>query len=154
MKIQDVGEFAQKSGCCVLIGEYRGFLAEKIRFVDKKDGKAKSFVSVVHLVELGADGRPVGAPSVLASTGGTPTAVGLDCRDDGCRILIALSRAGSAELRVAEWARGKPTALARLLSLPSPAPLGIAPALGGRELILADRVGSEGRVRRMLIDWK
>lgn len=57
MKIQDVGEFAQKSGCCVLIGEYRGFLAEKIRFVDKKDGKAKSFVSVVHLVELGADGR-------------------------------------------------------------------------------------------------
>ena len=108
----------------------------------------------VQVVELGADGRPVGAPSVLASTGGTPTAVGLDCRDDGCRILIALSRAGSAELRVAEWARGKPTALARLLSLPSPAPLGIAPALGGRELILADRVGSEGRVRRMLIDWK
>lgn len=108
----------------------------------------------VQIVELGADGRPVGAPSVLPTTGATPTALALDCREDGCRLLIAASRGGATELRVAEWARGKSTPLTRLLGLPSPPPVGIAPALAGRELIVADRVGNEGRVRRMLIDWK
>jgi hypothetical protein len=57
MKLTQVGEFMVANGVCALIGEYRGFLADKVSFVDKKDGRAKSFVSVYHLIEVGDGGK-------------------------------------------------------------------------------------------------
>jgi len=35
------------------IGEYRGSMVEKVQWVDKKDGKAHSFISVTHQFEFG-----------------------------------------------------------------------------------------------------
>jgi hypothetical protein len=40
------------------------------------------------------------------------------------------------------------------MSLSSAVPPTISPALLGREVLIADRAGSEGRLRRLLVDWK
>lgn len=104
-------------------------------------------------VELGADGRPVGSSAPLA-TRGSPTTLALECGDERCRLLMTLSRDGAQELWVSELAQGKASAPVRLLGLTSPAPLGIAPGISGREVLVADRVAGEGRTRRLLVEWK
>lgn len=102
------------------------------------------------IVEIAADGAPAESSSAVELPG-PPSALALDCRDDRCRVLVALQRGGASELWVAEWPRGKAV---RLMSLSSPAPLTIAPGFFGREALLADGDRSQGRARRVLIDWK
>lgn len=53
MKELELSEAIRAAGPC-LIGEHRGSLVELVEFVDKKDGKAKSFVKATHLFEFGS----------------------------------------------------------------------------------------------------
>lgn len=106
----------------------------------------------VRVVELGADGRPIGSSSALGVSG--PSAVTVDCEGELCRVAVLAQRDGGPELWAAEWSGGKAGSPVRLLNLTSPAPLTIAPGFVGREILLGDRAGAEGRARRVLVDWK
>lgn len=55
MKTTDLWKIVQGIGPC-FIGEYRGSLLEKVRWVDKTDGKANEFVKGGHLFEFGTGG--------------------------------------------------------------------------------------------------
>ena len=52
MKPADIWKLVQSIGPC-LIAEYRGSMVEKVRWVDKNDGKARGFVKAEHLFEFG-----------------------------------------------------------------------------------------------------
>jgi hypothetical protein len=108
----------------------------------------------VRMVALDAEGKAMGKPSAVSFGAGSPTAVALDCADSRCRVLIAAGAGGAPVLWVSDFAAGKATSAVRLMSLTSPTPLTVAPALRGREAIVADRAGNDGRVRRALFDWK
>jgi hypothetical protein len=53
MKKSEIPIEILSAGPC-FIGEYRGSKVESISYVDKTDGKAKSFIRVSHLFEIGA----------------------------------------------------------------------------------------------------
>jgi hypothetical protein len=108
----------------------------------------------VRVVELGADARPLGKSLTIPLSGSAPNALALECRDDACRVLMNAARDGAAGVWASEWAGGKASAAVRLMSLSSAVPPTISPALLGREVLIADRAGSEGRLRRLLVDWK
>lgn len=55
MKDQDFKKAVLAAGPC-FVGEFRGCSVEKVEWVDKKDGKASSFVKASHLFEFGAGG--------------------------------------------------------------------------------------------------
>lgn len=106
------------------------------------------------VVELGADGRPVGSSVGVSASAGPPGAVAVDCEDERCRVLLLVQRERGPELWVADWSAGKLGAPRRLLGLTSGVPLTIPPAVLGPEVLLADRAGNQGRARRLLVDWK
>lgn len=93
------------------------------------------------------------APATIA-VAGSPTALALAC-SEGCRVVAAVDRGEQGELVTAEWsAQAGPGAVRRVSRLPGPAGQAASPALIGDEVIFADQVREQGRVRRMLVEWR
>jgi hypothetical protein len=94
-----------------------------------------------------------GEPATISASGGTPRSLALEC-SARCRFVMSVDPAGRGELQAFEWQPGVDPKIVRLAGLSGPGAQSVAPTLLGRELFYADQAGAtQGRVRRMLIDW-
>lgn len=106
MKKSEIPIEILNAGPC-LIGEYRGSKIERVDYVDKKDGKAKGFVKVTHLVEVGL--------------GGAVTAVRVDEKvpetiTDPAQVKVPYKRGGTYLLRLSSLSSDKGNLEGRLFA--------------------------------------
>jgi len=106
------------------------------------------------IVELDEDGKPAGNSVTIRPDEGVPTAISVDCDDTDCHVVMAVNLGGRADLEAVLWSPERTTPPHRLVSLSSEAGSAVMPALLGRDVVFPDRSGDEGRVRRLLVDWK
>lgn len=109
----------------------------------------------IRIAQLDADGRFVAPPAVIPGDGGTPTSVGLSCREAMCGVVMGVDVGRHAVLQAFEWHPGTGAPhLSRLTGLTGPAGESVFPVLLGRELFFADQTRDRGgRVRHLRIQW-
>ena len=108
---------------------------------------------LVELVELDENGVVKGTPVSVRPPQGAPSAVSVDCSGERCHVIMAVSFGEQAALETFDWTPALVTRPKRLVALTGPAST-VAPSLLGNEVVYADRSGNEGRVRRMLVEWR
>jgi hypothetical protein len=109
----------------------------------------------LRLVELDDAGHALKSSTSVKLANGTPSSIALDCDAERCHVVTSVNLGEHEELQAFEWSpSGGATAPVRLIGLTGPAGATPALALSGRELFVADRRGSEGRVRLIVIDWR
>ncbi len=109
----------------------------------------------IRIGQLDENGAPVAPPIVIPGDGGSPTSVGLSCKEAMCGVVMSVDLGRRAVLQAFEWHPGDARPhLSRLTGLSGPAGESVFPVLLGTDLFFADETRQDsGRVRRLRIQW-
>lgn len=110
----------------------------------------------IRIGQLDENGNVVSRPVVIpGGAGGSPTSVGVSCKDAMCGVVMSVDLGRRAELQAFEWHPGDTQPrISHLTGLDGPSGESVFPVLLGTDLFFADQTRhSGGRVRRLHIQW-
>ena len=107
----------------------------------------------VRLATLGAAGDVTGTVSVVPVEAGAPRALGIDCGDVSCHVVVNLETEGRGEAHAFDWRPSAESKPMRLIGLGSPAAATAPPILRGNFVYVVDARDGQGLVRRLGVEW-
>jgi len=97
-------------------------------------------------------GRLSGAVQSVNLAGGTPVTLGLDCAQQTCHAIVAVTADTRGELYAVSFHDGKVEAPVRIRSSNN-APSSVAPIVHGSEVYIAETQQGTSRLRRLQLEW-